>query len=262
MPMPILAYHQVTDTFDLGFARTSLKQFDRQMAWLFENGFKTLTLSDYIRKTQQIHHQNLHKTIVLTFDDAYASLEKANEVMSKYGFIGTCFAISDYVGKQNGWDYQIFSRKIEHADAQLLRRLLQMGWEIGSHSCGHPIFSQLSTKKLLDELKSSKTKIADLVGAKIRAISYPFGFADERICTLAGQSGYKCGVGLGLPLQKQLQLGKMCLPRLGIYLFDSLSIFAKKINAFASFQKKYFYLQQFISFGSKGTILLKKWSRG
>jgi peptidoglycan/xylan/chitin deacetylase (PgdA/CDA1 family) len=259
MPVPILAYHQVTDTFDLGFARISLRQFRQQMAWLSENEYKTLTLSEYAQHARQNRqHRKLHKAIVLTFDDAYASLEKADEVMSDYGFVGTCFAISDYIGKENGWDYQFFSRKIKHADARFLAQLNKRGWEVGSHSCRHSVFTSLPAKKLLHELKNSKAKIADLVGANIRAISYPFGVADERICAIAGQSGYDCGVGLGLPLQKQLKLGQMCLPRLGIYLFDSLSIFAKKVHAFAHYRKRFFYLQQIISFGSKGTILLKK----
>ncbi|MFQ5633196.1 MAG: polysaccharide deacetylase family protein, partial [bacterium] len=260
MPVPILAYHLVTDNFDLGFARTNLKQFKRQMCWLHENGYQTLTLSENLNKLRPGNNdRNFQKRIVLTFDDAYASLENAYEIMSEYGFVGTCFAISDYIGKDNSWDYQFGSRKIQHADAGFLKKLMNTGWEIGSHSCRHSHLASLPEEIVYKELSCSKEKIADLTSAAVHSISYPFGYTDNRVCTIASNCGYQCGVGLGLPLHKQLILGRMCLPRLGIYLFDTLYSFAKKLAAFARYKRSAFFMQQIISFGTKGTILLKKW---
>ncbi|MFQ5632101.1 MAG: polysaccharide deacetylase family protein [bacterium] len=258
--MPILAYHLVTDSFDLGFARTSLRQFKQQMSWLAENGYRTLTLYESLKKwLPDGKKNNSQKQVVLTFDDAYASLENAFAIMSDFGFVGTCFAISDYIGRENSWDYQFGARKIRHASAGFLRKMIDTRWEVGSHSCRHPYLAKLSGKNVHDELARSKEKIADITGAAVHSVSYPFGYADKRVCSIARKCGYACGVGLGLPLNKQLMLGKMCLPRLGMYLFDSRHSFSKKLTSFIRYKRSYFFMQQLISFGTKGTIFLRKW---
>ena len=262
MPAPILAYHLVTDTFDFGFARTNIKQFKRQMAWLHQNGYETLTLSEYAKPTSCPPADNAtQKRVILTFDDAYASLASAAEIMAEYGFIGTCFAISDYIGRQNDWDYQFCLRKIHHASSDFLVQLLKSGWEIGSHSKRHSCLTHLQEEKLLDELKDSREHIAALLGTSVRSVSYPFGFANQRVCKIAKSIGYDCGVGLGLPLKQQLKYGSMCLPRLGVYLFDSISSFRKKVEAFQNYNKPAFILQQLISSGSWGTITLNRLCR-
>lgn len=257
MHMPVLAYHLVTDKVDLGFARTSMKQFQRQMAWLQENEYQTLTLQEAANFNYAKSQNSSQKYVVLTFDDAYASIQHAAEIMSDYGFVGTCFAISDYIGKLNNWDYQFYARKWLHADAHLLKSLVQAGWEVGSHSRRHHFLGRLSKIKLSEDLAVSRDRISELTGKLVKTISYPFGYADQRVCKIARHCGYQYGVGLGLPFQKQIKLGKMCMPRLGVYLFDTLYSFQSKIQAFNKTSTWHFALQQIISFGSRATVLLK-----
>ena len=230
------------------------------MSWLSENSYRPLTLSDSQKMMLTLARgDSFQRYVVLTFDDGYASLENAFDIMSDYGFVGTCFAISDFIGKENSWDYQFGTRRIQHAGARFLRKLIDAGWEVGSHSRRHPHLGRLSSEFVNEELLSSKEKISALTGAAVRSISYPFGYADKHVCAIARKCGYECGVGLGLPLRRQLPLGRMCLPRLGIYLFDTRHSFARKLKAFTRYKRSSFFMQQLISYGTKGTILLKKW---
>lgn len=243
---------------DLGFAWCSIRQFEQQLQWLAGHGYETITLRDYARSLGSDEaNDRLAKKAVLTFDDAYACLGVAAECMAKHNYIGTCFAISRFVGRYNKWDYQFFARRHRHADRALLQDLHAAGWEIGSHTRTHPYLKPLPQHMVLDELQGSREELAALVGEEVCSISYPFGRTDARICSLAEAAGYRCGVGLGLPGSAGNGVNRMWLPRLGIYVFDTLSSFSWKINAFEKNSTACFLLQRAISAFAAGTIALK-----
>ena len=255
--IPILAYHLVTDRPDLGFTRTSLRQFEAQMQWLSDRGYRTVTVSEYHRNFDQILHEHQQfPTVVLTFDDAYASIDLPAAIMDKFGFTGTCFAIGAYVGKRNDWDYQFLFRRYRHADISLLRELKSGGWEIGSHTQHHAFLPRLSDRSLRSELRGSRQMLSDRLGAPVSSISYPFGATNKKICRLAKEAKYHCGVGLGQRSSEYERLGNMCLPRLGVYTFDRLRSFANKVEAFGDTKSWMFKKQRMISQCTMGTVAL------
>lgn len=251
---PILAYHAVSSRFDVGISRVSPKQFRKQIKWLHDEGYLGVTLASYLSGAGQ---QGTRR-VVLTFDDGYASLDSAADTLSAYGFAGTAFVVTDFVGRSNTWDYRFFIRDLRHANFEQLQALRRAGWEIGSHSRRHDYLPGLRDAPLLADLCQSRRTLQQQLGATVTSISYPFGCVDQRVSALAGEAGYTCGVGLGLPLHRQRRLGMMCLPRLGVYLFDSPGLFARKIRAIERDDERIFALQQAISFCSRGTILLKQ----
>ena len=258
--IPILAYHMVSDNFDLSVARTSTRQFLQQMSWLSKWGYETISLIDYYRarrnKKDAAYYSN---KIILTFDDCYDSIDEAASIMDRFGFTATCFIISNFIGEFNNWDYQLFFRKIKHADIDCLKKLHLKGWEIGSHSCNHYPLTKLKTNILQNELVKSKDALSALFNSEINCISYPFGLADQRVCKQAHKSGYTVGVGLGNGLPARGGLVDMCLPRLGVYLFDTLRSFERKVKSFGDIDTHEFKVQKFISSFSAGTLALKKW---
>lgn len=263
---PILAYHLISDSFDLGIARSSRRQFCEQMAWLAANGYSTVTLCQLLaggsRGRCSTEGQEERRLVALTFDDAYASLADVADIMIQFGFVGTCFVISDHIGRLNTWDYQFFVRKHRHADRETLEALSRLGWEIGSHTKSHPYLPALPALELSQELRCSKEHLEDLLGSAILTISYPFGRSNKRVCTLARKLGYQGGVGLGLSYKEYQNLGKMCLPRVGIYLTDRLCSFAKKMDNSPAAVLKSIRRQQVISRLSLGTVMLKRIRRG
>ena len=258
MATPILAYHLISDKFDLGIARTTPKQFREQMRWLHDNGYTSLTLRNYAGQNSA-GATLAARNVVITFDDAYASVARAAEMMQPFGFSGTCFAISDFIGRYNDWDYQFFGRKHLHASAALLRELTTAGWEVGSHSSRHAHLPGLDDTTLLADLAGSKNRLQDILGLKVESLSYPFGRANARVCRFAGAAGYSCAVGLG-PAPKRLQNAQlMYLPRLGVYLFDSMRTFAAKIKNFGDNRSAAFLAQRLVGFFAGGTVLFKKY---
>lgn len=257
--IPILAYHLISDRFDLGISRVTVRQFASQMSWLYQNDFRTLTLADYVAGGLRNRiQQGNRKCIVLTFDDAYATLDIAGEIMSRYNFVGTCFPITNYIGKYNCWDYQFGGRKIRHADSRLLRQLLDAGWEIGSHTRRHPCLNTLPIDRAADELAVSREQLRALLGTEIISVSYPFGMANPAIRALARRLGYQVGVALGQCTRVADRLDVMDLPRLGVYLYDSLSSFASKVMAFQTRCAFHFIFQRGISFCARGTVLFDR----
>ncbi|KAA3616054.1 MAG: polysaccharide deacetylase family protein [Calditrichaeota bacterium] len=255
MAIPILAYHAVSNVIGAGIARTTISQFRKQMTWLSQNGFSTITLHEYFTR-----HQNQlpvgAKSIIISFDDSYECLDAAAKIMSEFNFVGCCFVISDYVGKTNAWDYQFLNHRAMHADYSLLEKLLETGWEVGSHTKTHAFLPDLSISEVEHELYVSKAVLEKNLGIQIRSLSYPFGKCNESVIAVAKEAGYVLGVNLGM--QPQSTINFMKLPRIGIYLFDFLPAFSKKIKLACQDSDIFLHFQRYISMFSYGSVVFNK----
>ncbi|MFQ5770933.1 MAG: polysaccharide deacetylase family protein, partial [bacterium] len=101
MFVPILAYHKIQNNFDLSLNHITPGQFEKQIKYLYLNGFTTISISEYIKNKSFDD-----KKVIITFDDGYVSVfEHALPILSKYKFTATIFVISKYVGDWNKWDY-------------------------------------------------------------------------------------------------------------------------------------------------------------
>ncbi len=254
--IPILAYHLITDRPDIGFARVSRRQFAKQMRWLADQGFETVRIKDLLQLPPEATKSR--KLIALTFDDTYTCIEDAAEMMQQHGFVGTCFVISEFIGRDNAWDYRFGLRKWRHAGESVLQQLLKSGWEIGSHSAVHSYLPALSDQALKRELTDSKRTLQQRFQVEIASISYPFGRTNKKICEMARDVGFSIGVSLGMAQKAAAQCGIMALPRIGVYSFEPLSVFAHKIHSFVQRPGRVLRYQQVISFFSNGTIIWKK----
>lgn len=75
----------------------SLSQFERQMKYLYDHGYKTYTMYDvYCYKQGTLDVED--KAVVLTFDDGYKNFNDiVKPVLEKYQFYGTCFVIGKHL---------------------------------------------------------------------------------------------------------------------------------------------------------------------
>ncbi|MDZ7344878.1 MAG: polysaccharide deacetylase family protein, partial [candidate division KSB1 bacterium] len=95
MQPPVLAYHLVDRRMDAGIAWISPPRFERQIAWLAENGYRSSTVSESLQPDNQAGG----KAVVITFDDGYQSLLKyAFPILTRYGFRANVFVVAAYVG--------------------------------------------------------------------------------------------------------------------------------------------------------------------
>ncbi len=80
-----------------------------------------------------------------------------------------------------------------YLDRAGVQRLLSFGAEISSHTCRHPILTQVSDEVLATELRESKRLLSELVG-QCPGLAYPNGDSDARVEAAAQAAGYEYAV--------------------------------------------------------------------
>jgi len=217
-----LVYHKVSAQREWGVTTTTPRQFKAQLLALKRLGFLFAATRDYQASEQQI---------LITFDDGYACIkEQAAPILEEVGGVATVFAISDYVGRKNSWDYFPESKQVEHMSWQALRELHALGWEIGSHGRSHRRLIPMSTARIEDELISSKKMIEDRIGAAVSTFCPPFNAWNSDLLAMIEAAGYT-SMAISFPLAGLPKWSGKTIPRLGVYIHDSLPLFLAKIMA-------------------------------
>jgi peptidoglycan/xylan/chitin deacetylase (PgdA/CDA1 family) len=216
---PILTYHKVDKKFEPGITRVTPAQFERQMRFLYSNGYKSITLSEARRS------ESAGRFVAITFDDGYQNIfEYAYPILRRLGFRATVFLITGFIGRENSWDFN-FGFKFRHLDWDQIKVLLEAGWEIGSHTVNHLDLTMLSDEEIKFELETSKHEIESKLGVKVSLLALPFGRFDERIIRYAKIAGYEDIYGDSNATSKN-----SIIPRKSVYLFDSIRSLERKLN--------------------------------
>ncbi|MDX6642380.1 MAG: hypothetical protein QOD76_342 [Solirubrobacteraceae bacterium] len=131
------------------------------------------------------------RTLLLTFDDAYADLLSAGcPLLVERGIPAVAFAVAGRIGATNEWDREIGAGTIALLDADGLRALAAQRVEIGSHSASHRRLTRLTPDELTDELEGSAEQLAALGLPRPRALSYPYGDWNSDVAAAARRAGY------------------------------------------------------------------------
>ena len=103
------------------------------------------------------------KPVIITFDDGYQSVcDHAKPVLDQSGFTATVFLVSQAIGKRNIWDLPKSTPIIPCMDETTCRRLLDDGWQIGSHGLNHLRLPELAPKALNEEIAGYKIFLEQL----------------------------------------------------------------------------------------------------
>ena len=182
--IPILMYHEIYGPGE----RLRLKgltnpaynlqadAFERQMAWLVENGIKALTIEDLVSGKPV----NDGPAVCLTFDDGWKGNSlHAGPALARHGLRATFFVAAGLIGRENymTWDD--------------LARMQSCGMSVQSHALTHRPLAAMGKQDLLNELRESKTMIEDRLSVPVCHLSLPHGQKEERIWELAREIGYR-----------------------------------------------------------------------
>ena len=182
--IPIITYHAVEDVSSPVFVSPAV--FQAQMAALADQGWRTAPLTavlDWLKNKTPLPH----KSIILTFDDAYESVyTTAWPVMAAHGFTGTLFLITDYMERSNRWPGQMTSvpQRPLMSWAQV-RELAAAGWEMGVHTKTHPALPLLPPDEMAREMVESQTAVRQHTGQSARIFAQPYGAANPAVDALA-----------------------------------------------------------------------------
>src|SRR5580658_3423815 len=104
--IPILMYHSVADEDEAGVhpyyrTATSPRVFAQHMKYLHDLEYNLISIADAVSLLQ--NGRSTKKHAVVTFDDGYADFYiHAFPAMTRYGFTGTVFLPTGYIGKVSG----------------------------------------------------------------------------------------------------------------------------------------------------------------
>jgi peptidoglycan/xylan/chitin deacetylase (PgdA/CDA1 family) len=248
----VLAYHLVDRRCDAGIAWITPQRFERQIGWLAEAGYLSLSLSEYLQCVPALNE----KRVVITFDDGYRSLHQyALPILARHHFRATVFAIAGYIGRPNLWDVKFFLPRFQHLDWSELRELMAAGWEIGSHSLKHDYLPALTEDELRRDLSDSRKILEDNLQSPVRHLSLPFGRGNGQVYRIAQEVGYASVATLGGSVRAALHNMKI-VSRRGVYLWDSMASFRQRVQAPPD-SKWQHWRQRAISAFSMGTVIVK-----
>ncbi len=193
---PILAYHQIaSDTTSAGRSAyvMPIDQFERQMQYLHERGYRCLTLTDLLQASNQ-GATFLEKTFALTFDDGYEDfLTNAYPVLQRYGFTATVFLVAACVGRKSRWDGAPEACLLTWEQVRTLR---DAGVVFGSHTYTHAHLPALSSKQIKHELLTSKDYLETRLDEYISFLAYPYGQSNRTTRRIAMEVGYAVAFGV------------------------------------------------------------------
>jgi peptidoglycan/xylan/chitin deacetylase (PgdA/CDA1 family) len=213
----VLGYHAVSTSWQCQLAVPEAVLHD-QLALLARRGYVGLTLSEAERR---LADRTLPaRSVVVTFDDGYASTVRAVPILAELGFPATLFVVTQFVDSGEHLSWQGIEQWLapETRDELLplgwpeLETLAERGWEIGSHTVTHPLLTIVDDERLAKELDESREAIAARFGS-CAALSYPYGRADDRVVAATERSGYGHACSLTFT---HLVDEPLCRPRIGL----------------------------------------------
>ena len=182
-PIPILLYHKIDDGID--DLATPVSVFDKQLAWLSERGYRSLTLDQFEHALENPRASAGGKSFLLTFDDGYVDLvHNAAPVLRRYGFSATAFLITS----------EISGTHVEWSDVRSLASEGLIQFQSHSHAHAHWDESAAGHETLTKDLADS----LDILAAELRVPrtafrhqAWPWGRCNARWEGIASNLGLR-----------------------------------------------------------------------
>ena len=216
--VPILMYHHFTTGNDVNSATVSQANFERQMNYLYENGYTTIHLNqleDFIDAKIQLPA----KTVVITMDDGYRSnYEIAYPILKKYHMRATQFPIVENIGTLSETTN---SARLPHCSESEMKAMRDV-FDFQSHT--YNTHHLTANKKSALITKNYNEVYADLSKASTRlamldyppyAFSYPYGAYNDTVKQALKNIGVRMAVTVR-PGRVTRQSNKLELPRYNI----------------------------------------------
>lgn len=216
--IPVLLYHVVSPNPDPdNLYQYSLVEFEKQMAYLKENGYRTLTIKQYFNILDGKAAMPA-KPILLTFDDNSNDFyPHAYPVLDKYGMKATQFTVSNWV--DGSWNMT----------SSEITTVMDNGIDIQNHTVSHPFLNQMSYDKQYAEINDATAALKTLTGKTTNVFAYPYGaYNTDTINVLKNlqfDGAFTVAGGLSTDQHSRYEL-----PRIMMLNGDTLDDFVRKIT--------------------------------
>ncbi|MCF6465090.1 polysaccharide deacetylase family protein [Clostridium sp. Cult2] len=232
--IPVLMYHHLLKQEDIekynwskNSSVLSVETFEKQMDYLYENGFYTATL-DELQSFIDGEIILPEKSVVITFDDGYYSNALyAYPIMKKYNFRGTIFML--------GYRVDNIQALFDPSDTQSLSVNETYKYEdvFDYESHTYELHDEDENGEKLIISSDKETIINDLIKSKellnAKYFAYPYGAYDENTIEYLKQTGYEMAFTIE-PGYVTKDLDKYELTRFSISPNTPLSRFKRIVN--------------------------------
>ncbi len=230
---PVLMFHSVSAPEEIRLRShiISPEKFRRFIERMKTTGYESAGLTEWNERAAA------GRRVILTFDDAYKDfLQNAFPVLDRLGFKAIVFVVVDRIGKTNDWDEARGFPKRHLLSAAEIRELHRCGIQFGSHTLTHAWLTNLPDRELDREVRDSRSKLEDLLGAEVSCFAYPWGIADMRVRAAVARAGYKAAVTAAEGLNWSDD--PLCLKRINVAEVDTLPEFALKLATGKDFRQR------------------------
>ncbi len=246
---------------------TAPQAFAKQMQFLYENNYKTVSLADVrslaagesekrkskienvtgsrllvgtasaasedfgVCHSEGTEESASTKPVVITFDDGFQDFySQAFPVLNKYGYHATMFLPTAFIG-----DTPLKFKGVNCLTWNQVRKLHKEGVSFGSHTVNHPKLTDVTPRQLDDEVRESKLTIEDKLGCKVDSFAYPYAFPAanrlfrQSLRRVLEDAGYKNGVSTVVG-RADADGDIFFMKRLPVNSHDDLSLFRAKLE--------------------------------
>lgn len=190
-------------------------RFKEQLKYLNDNGYKTLTMNEFIRWMYgEIELPN--KSVLITIDDGAMGTSTINgnkliPIIEEYNINATLFLVTEWWNKSN---YQSSRLDVESHGNDIHK----------TGTCGQANIHCLSQQDLLNDLKTSINKLGTS-----QAFCYPFYALSASSVEVVKQAGFKVAFGGG-NYKATRNSNKYNIPRYPIYKSTSMQQFINMVS--------------------------------
>ena len=226
--VPVLMYHALEsdncpcgsdDPGELVYV-VNVDEFKKQINYLYENGYKTITSLDILANDSLPE-----KPIMIGFDDGHESnYTMAMPILNEYGFKAEIYITTGWIGSPH------------YLASEQIIALYKNGMVIGSHGETHRLFNDLSEAEIIEELVNSKSALESIIGEKIVIFAAPGGRYNEMTLRCLKDLNYKVAYTSDIGVINE-KTDKYKIPRIAIKKNTTMDEF-KKI---AAIDKGYIY---------------------
>jgi peptidoglycan/xylan/chitin deacetylase (PgdA/CDA1 family) len=197
--------------------------FAKHVEYLKKEGWRTILFRELFTE-----NEFFPKTVVLCFDDGYAdNFENAFIPLADNNMKATWFITSGSIGDQARWDEGKYPETKMLDESQIIS-MAEQGMEIASHTHTHSDLSLLDYESQLEEMRSSKLALEELIQREVVSFAYPFGrYNEDSIRALhSSRFHYACTVRQG---RFSPDAPPLLIPRVTIFRDDTPAFFARKL---------------------------------
>lgn len=204
MEIPVLLYHVVKpDPNPANDYEYKLAEFEKQMAYLHDNGYVTLSAAEFLDALDG-KAPAPEKAVLLTFDDNTADFtEHVMPVLQRYGMKAVQFTVTSWIDNR----LNMSTEEMKQIDAQ--------GIDVLNHSVNHPMMAELGKEEQRAEIADAGAALEQLLGKKQDVFAYPYGNYNADTMAVLEELGYRAAFIVrnekATPEMPRLELPRYCL---------------------------------------------------